>query len=471
MPHVPAVGTPGSRAPTELARRERGRVLVVDDDLASGETLVEALCARGFEASSVTAAREALTRMEEDAGLEVILTDLRMPEMSGLDLAQALRPGHPLVPVVVITAFGSIRAAVDAMQRGAYDFLTKPYDLDLVAVTLDRAVAHHRAHAELEALRASRTGSTGGILARSAPMQRVLSIIGRVAKQDVSVLVSGESGTGKELVARAIHEESPRSKFPFVALNCAAVPEGLFESELFGHVKGAFTDAHGARSGVFLQAHRGTLFLDEIGDMPLSMQAKLLRALQERRVRPVGSDKELDVSVRVVAATHRDLEAEVAAGRFREDLFFRIHVVEIALPPLRARGGDIVLLATELVRAAAVRAGKPVPRMTPAFADRLTTYDWPGNVRELQNCMERAVALTDGPELTEIDLPSRVRTSSLEIAPGIADGEGIVPLETVERRYILHVLRTLRGNKRATAEALGLDRSTLYRKLDEYGRS
>jgi two-component system response regulator HydG len=471
MPSQSQGSAPTERSSTtirERPRRERGRVLVVEDDAAAADTLVEALRARGFEASSTNVARTALARLDAD-DFEVVLTDLRMPEMTGVELAQLTRAQHPLVPVVVITAFGSIRVAVDAIHHGAYDFLTKPYDLDLVVVTLDRAIGHHRAQVELEQLRASRTGSSTGVLARSASMQRVLSTVARVAKQDVSVLITGESGTGKELIARALHDESPRSKQPFVALNCAAVPEGLLESELFGHVKGAFTDAHTARNGVFVQAHRGTLFLDEIGDMPLSMQAKLLRALQERRVRPVGGDREIDVGVRVIAATHRDLEADVAAGRFREDLFFRIHVVELALPPLRARGGDIILLATEFARVAALRAGKPTPRITPAFADRLTAYDWPGNVRELQNCMERAVALAEGPELGEVDLPARLRSLGTNVLHASDDGDGIVPLDAVERRYILQVLKLMRGNKRATADALGLDRSTLYRKLEVYG--
>jgi two-component system response regulator HydG len=471
MPHSQLSSSSSSSSATTSAGGVRGAALIVDDDARGRDVLVEALQHRGFRAVAAGSAREAMALLASDHRFEVVLSDLRMPEVGGLDLTQKLAESHPILPVVVITAFGTIRAAVDATRKGAYDFLTKPYDLDVVALTLDRAIAHYRARAELEELRATHAGRDHGILTRSPAMQRVLSTVARIARQDVSVLVTGESGTGKELIARAIHAESVRSRQRFVAINCAAVPETLLESELFGHARGAFTDANTARAGVFAQAHKGTLFLDEIGDMPLSMQAKLLRALADKSVRPVGSDREVEADVRVVAATHKDLEAEVAAGRFREDLFYRIQVVEIVVPPLRARGGDVLLLATEFARRAAQRAGKPVPALAPSFAEKLQAYDWPGNVRELSNCIERAVALSDETELRELDLPTRVRSSDPAMAfPTSADdGDGLVPLDTIERRYILHVLRAVKGNKRAAAQILGLDRSTLYRKLERYG--
>jgi two-component system response regulator HydG len=301
-------------------------------------------------------------------------------------------------------------------------------------------------------------------------MRRVLASMTRVGQSDATVLVTGESGTGKELVARALHMIGPRRSGPFVAVNCAAVPEGLFESELFGHAKGAFTDARHARAGLFARAHGGTLFLDEIGDMPLGTQGKLLRALQDGVVRPVGADRENATDVRVVAATHRDLEQEVAQGRFRQDLFFRIQVLEIALPPLRARGNDVLLLAHELLRRASARAGRAMPLIPPSVAGKLLAYEWPGNVRELENCIARMSTLCEGTELREEDLPDRVRRGGEgHVLVAADEPAGVVPLDEIERRYVLHVLRLVDGNKRLAAQLLGLDRSTLYRKLESYG--
>jgi DNA-binding NtrC family response regulator len=447
-----------------------GRVIIVDDDPAACEVLEEALSHRGFSARSVLSAGALIRLFEAGETCDVVLTDLRMPGGSGLELARAVRRDYPAIPVVVITAFGSIETAVEAMRRGAYDFLTKPYDLDLVALTLDRAVTHRRALAELEGLRIARSLDQTEILGKSPAMERVLSTIARVADSDAALLVTGESGTGKELVARAIHGASGRSKGAFVAVNCAALPEGLFESELFGHAKGAFTDARGARAGLFARANRGTLFLDEIGDMPLATQAKLLRALQDGTIRPVGADRETSVDVRVIAATHRDLEVLVAAGQFRQDLFFRIQVIEVALPPLRARGNDVLLLAHELLRRASERAGRPTPIIGPAVAAKLLAYDWPGNVRELQNCIARISTLTEGNEVRESDLPARIRRADDgHIVLAADEPGGILSLDEIERRYVLHVMRVVKGNKKLAAEMLGLDRSTLYRKLELYG--
>jgi DNA-binding NtrC family response regulator len=459
---------PGDRERT-LKPCGRGRVLVVDDDRAACEVLEEALRHRGFSTRSVTSAGEALRAVEAADPFDVVLTDLRMPGASGLDLSRGLSKDHPAIPVVVITAFGTIQTAVEAMRRGAYDFLTKPYDLELVALTLDRAISHRRTRAELDRLRVA-ARQEGEIVGQSPAMERVLATVARVADSDATVLITGESGTGKELIARALHRGSARASAPFVAVNCAAVPEGLLESELFGHAKGAFTDARAARAGLFTRADGGTLFLDEIGDMPLPMQGKLLRALQDGAVRPVGSDRESTVDVRVVAATHRDLESEVASGRFRQDLFFRIQVIEIALPPLRARGGDVLLLAHELLRRAAKRTGRPVPVIGMAVAEKLLAYEWPGNVRELQNCIERAITLSEGDEVRESDLPERIlHAADGRFVVAADDPEGLVPLEEIERRYVLHVLRMVQGNKKLAAQLLGLDRSTLYRKLELYG--
>ena len=445
----------------------RGRVLVVDDDVSSCEMLEEGLTHAGFEVSWRTSAEECLASLDRGAGCDVVLTDLRMGGASGIDLCRALGARDAALPVVVITAFGSIRTAVDAIRAGAYDFITKPFDLAVVAMALDRAVQHRALRLEVDRLRSAVLDEGASeLVGQSEPMRRIRDLIARAAGSDATVLVTGESGTGKELAARALHAASPRASGPFVAINCAALPEALLESELFGHVRGAFTDAKSDRPGLFARAERGTLFLDEIGDMPAGMQVKLLRALQERTVRPVGGDREVPFDARIVAATHKDLEAEIAAGRFRRDLFFRIHVIEVALPPLRARGSDVLLLASAFTERMASRAGRGPMRISHGAAERILAYDWPGNVRELENSIERAVALALGDELAAEDLPARVRRP--EAASQAEEPSELVSLEEMERRYILRVVRAVGGNKKLAAQVLGLDRSTLYRKLDRW---
>ncbi len=451
----------------------RGRVLVVDDDHESCVMLEEALRIRGFDITWSTQPSEALRLSEQEGPFDAVLTDLRMGEENGLDLGRRLTAAEPALPVIVITAFGSIATAVEAMRAGAFDFITKPFDVEMVTMALDRAVKHAALSREVRTLRnrsEQLSGDFEGMLGKSPVMQRVFDTIARVAASDSAVLVSGESGTGKELAAKALHQRSSRASAPFVAISCAAIPEALLESELFGHAKGAFTDARNERQGLFLKAGTGTLFLDEIGEMPLPMQAKLLRALQDRQVRPVGSDRELPFEARVVAATHRDLEAEVAAGRFRQDLFFRIHVIEIMLPPLRTRGTDLLTLAEAFVRRFAARGGRPGLRLGSDAAERLLAYEWPGNVRELENCIERAVALaarTD--EIVPEDLPERVRRRAPDsVLISAAGPDELVSLDEMERRYILRVLRAVGNNKKLASQILGLDRSTLYRKLERY---
>jgi two-component system response regulator HydG len=446
-----------------------GRILVVDDDRESCKMLDEALTLRGFSVTWRTGAAEALGAIESCGPFDVVLTDLRMGESNGLELCVAIAGYDPTLPVIVITAFGSIETAVDAMRTGAFDFITKPFDLEMVALSLQRAVRHHQLRAELVALRGAVVDGFEGMVGTSQAMQKVFETLSRVALSDSTVLITGESGTGKELAARALHARSTRAQRPFLAINCAAIPEALLESELFGHTKGAFTDARSDRPGLFTKANGGTLFLDEVGEMPPSMQVKLLRALQERAVRPVGSEREVPFEARIVAATNRDLEAEVAAGRFRGDLFFRIHVIELMLPPLRARGSDVLLLASTLVAVQASRAGRAPMRLSHEAAERLLAYEWPGNVRELENCMERAVALASKDEISAEDLPERVRRGSGNQVLIRADApDELVSLEEMERRYILRVMRAVEGNKKLAAQILGLDRSTLYRKLERY---
>jgi len=393
--------------------------------------------------------------------------------MNGVELCERIVANRPDVPVIVITAFGSLETAVAAIRAGAYDFITKPLELDALIVALERAVQHRALREEVKRLRRAVEDSRtyGELLGASPAVRKVYALLDRIADSSASVLVTGETGTGKELVARALHGRGPRKAGPFVGINCAAVPEALLEAELFGHVRGAFTDASRARAGIFVRANGGTLFLDEIGDLPLPLQPKLLRALQERKVRPVGSDDEVPFDARVVTATNRDLESAVEEKRFREDLFFRINVIHVALPPLRARGGDVLLLAQHFVDRYAPQAGKAVSGISPAAAERLLAYAWPGNVRELENCIERAIALTEYEKIAVDDLPEKVRSyRRSHVLVASDDPAELVPLEEVERRYILRVMEAVGGNKTEAAQVLGVGRRTLYRKLEQYGR-
>ncbi|MCC7537410.1 MAG: sigma-54-dependent Fis family transcriptional regulator [Deltaproteobacteria bacterium] len=383
----------------------------------------------------------------------------------------ALRPS---LPVVVVTAFGTLDRAIAAMRAGAHDFLNKPFDVEELAVRLEHAIAHRGLREEVARLRSelSRSSRYGELIGSSEPMRKLYDLLDRIRDSEASVLLTGETGTGKEVVARAIHERSRRVEGPFVAINCAAMPESLLESELFGHVKGAFTDARSARRGLFLQASGGTLFLDEIGELPQGLQAKLLRALQERRVRAVGSDVETPFDARLVAATHRDLDDALAEGTFREDLYYRIKVLEVPLPPLRARGNDVLTLADHFVRRFAAAAAKGVAGIDAAAAARLLVYTWPGNVRELANAMEAAVALTRADRITLDDLPEKIRRFERTHVVVESDDPGeLLPMEEVERRYIQRVLDAVGGNKTTAAQILRLDRKTLYNKLDRWSRT
>jgi two-component system response regulator HydG len=448
-----------------------GRVLIVDDEQSMCELLQTALQLRGIDAAWYTSAEEAFQALKA-ADYDVVLTDLKMPGVSGLELCELIAANRPDVPVVVMTAFGSMETAVAAIRVGAYDFITKPIEMDMLALTLQRAIAHRQLQDKVSVLSKAveRAGGFGEMIGQSPVMQRLYDQLARIADSDVSVLITGESGTGKEVVARAIHKQSRRRNQPFVAVNCAALPDALLESELFGHTRGAFTDARADRKGLFLQAEGGTLLLDEIGEMPGAMQVKLLRALEENTVRPVGGDREIPFDVRVLTATNRDLEADVEEKRFREDLYFRINVVQIDLPPLRARGTDILLLAQHFVDTFRESGKKQVTGISENAAERLLAYSWPGNVRELRNVIERAVALTCYDSIAVEDLPAKIRDyRSSQVFIGGEDPTELVPLEEIEQRYILHVLRTVGDNKALAARVLGLDRKTLYRKLKQYG--
>lgn len=455
-------------APMSIRRNPLGRVLVVDDDAATGDYLVQGLGALGFTVEAVTSGERALERISADP-FDVMTTDLRMRGMSGLDLCKIIRERSCKLPVIMLTAFGDYAAAVEAVRAGAYDFLAKPVNLDVLALAVSRAVEQHQLRQEVMRLRQSVAQSTGfgDLLGTSPAMHRVYDLLARIASSESSVLLTGESGTGKELVARALGAQGPRGDGPFVAINCAAMPENLLEAELFGYEKGAFTDAKGAKAGLFVEANGGTLFLDEIGDLPMSLQAKLLRALQERVVRPLGGRKEVRFDARLVAATNRDLETAVEEKRFREDLFFRINVIEVHLPPLRARGNDVLALAMHFLGGFAKRAKKPMLGLVPQAAEKLLNYSWPGNVRELQNTIERAVTLAVHDHITVDDLPDRIVQHKRSHVV-LTDETELVTLEEMEKRYILQVLQATGGSKSATAKTLGLDRTTLWRKLERF---
>jgi DNA-binding NtrC family response regulator len=448
------------------------RVLVVDDDPDFRRFAELAVSRFGYETKSSGSADEALAMLAAE-NYDVVLVDVFLNGASGIDLCARIAERWENLPVVVMTAQGTLETAVGAIRAGAYDFVTKPPEPEALRIALERAVSHRKMKDEVMRLRRAvkETVAFEEIIGASTAMKRVFDLIERAADAEASVLITGESGTGKELVARALHRRSPRSQRPFVALSCAAVPEQLLESELFGYVKGAFTDARAARAGLLSQAAGGTLFLDEIGDMSMALQPKLLRALQERMYRPVGANEEVGFDARIITATNRELERAVEEKSFRQDLYFRINVVRVHLPPLRARGNDVLLIAQTLLERYAVVSGRNVKGLSKSAAQRLLSYPWPGNVRELSNCIERAVALTRNEELTVDDLPDSIRDhqrGQIGVAGADMGPVDLVPLEDIERGYILRVLDAVGGNKTLASKVLGLDRKTLYRKLERY---
>jgi len=442
-----------------------GNLIVVDDDQDACDLLSAALTKQGYKVTSFTSPQAALEHLSREL-TDVVLSDVSMTEMDGVELCERARLIQPDVPVVLVTAQANMEVAIRALRAEAYDFVPKPIDMALLEARLVRAIQLRGMKRELDRLRREVSSSSPpeDIVGHSPSMRHVYELVGRVASSDASVLIHGETGTGKELIARAIHKQSTRSSGPFVAINCAAVPASLIESELFGHARGAFTDAKAPRPGLFVEANGGTLFLDEIGEMPIEVQAKLLRALQERRVRPLGSNSEVAFDARIVSASNRDLESEVAEKRFREDLYYRVNVVKIDLPPLRARGTDVIAIAGAILKKLAPQRSLTI---SPAAGQKLMAYEWPGNVRELENCMERAVALMRFETVGVEDLPDKVRSYVADrIVVSAEDATELISLEELERRYVAKVLKMVGGNKSRAAEILGLDRRTLYRKLD-----
>ncbi|HSB72619.1 MAG TPA: sigma-54 dependent transcriptional regulator [Candidatus Methylomirabilis sp.] len=443
-------------------------ILVVDNEPSVRMTLTMLLKGRGHPVQEAGDGRSALDFLRSEA-VDLVITDLKMPEVSGLDVLRETKVLSPETEVILLTGHGTIESAVEAMRLGAFDYVTKPFEPSELLHRVRNALERHRLLREVRHLRQQirEHHGFGTIVGTSLAIQRLAGMVTRVAAADTTVLIEGESGTGKELVARAIHAESPRASHPCVAINCAALPETLLESELFGHVKGAFTGAATAKKGLFEEANQGTLFLDEIGDAPPQIQVKLLRVLQEREIRRVGSTSPIRIDVRLLAATNRRLEELVREGRFREDLYYRLNVVALRLPPLRERREDIPLLAAHFLTRAAKRHGRPVPTLSPEAMALLLEHRWPGNIRELENAIERAVLLAETDTLFPGDLPG-----SLGGSRGGESGEAAVKprrLEEVEREHILRTLDAYAWNQARAADALGIGRNTLWRKLKDFG--
>ncbi|EOV4645409.1 sigma-54-dependent response regulator transcription factor ZraR [Escherichia coli] len=432
-------------------------ILVVDDDISHCTILQALLRGWGYNVALANSGRQALEQVREQV-FDLVLCDVRMAEMDGIATLKEIKALNPAIPVLIMTAYSSVETAVEALKTGALDYLIKPLDFDTLQATLEKALAHtHSIDAETPAVTASQFGMVG----KSSAMQHLLSEIALVAPSEATVLIHGDSGTGKELVARAIHASSARSEKPLVTLNCAALNESLLESELFGHEKGAFTGADKRWEGRFVEADGGTLFLDEIGDISPMMQVRLLRAIQEREVQRVGSNQTISVDVRLIAATHRDLAAEVNAGHFRQDLYYRLNVVAIEVPSLRQRREDIPLLAGHFLQRFAERNRKAVKGFTPQAMDLLIHYDWPGNIRELENAVERAVVLLTGEYISERELPLAIAGTPIPLG----QSQDIQPLVEVEKEVILAALEKTGGNKTEAARQLGITRKTLLAKL------
>ena len=451
-------------------------ILIADDDEVSCQFFAETLESEGFRVQQVTSGDAALACLENTT-YDLLIIDVRMPGMSGLEATRIVHEKYPALPIVVMTAFGSIETAVEAIHEGAFDFISKPMNLAELKNIVARALAQRSLQRRSEKNTAAEDdypSQLGKIIGKSPPMLEVYKTVARVAPTKSTVLILGESGTGKELIARAIHEHSPRANHPFVAVDCGALTETILESELFGHMRGSFTGAVADKKGVFEEAQGGTCFLDEIGGISPNMQARLLRVLQEHEIRRVGGKEWLPVDVRVLAATNQDLAEAVAKGQFRQDLYYRLDVVTVQLPPLRQRTDDIPLLAHHFLRYYSQDGGKPVTAIADKAMELLCAYRWPGNIRELEHAIEQAVALSYQPILTPEDLPLEVREQRAHRFPSNATAAALFnfpdtpSLEEVKKRYVGHVLQLAEGNVSATARILNVDRRSLYRMLARY---
>jgi DNA-binding NtrC family response regulator len=442
-------------------------ILVVDDDIGAQRALIQVLKKEGYAVEGASSAADALVKLQERTP-ELLITDIRMERMDGMELMREVRAQWPELPVIIMTAFASIDTAIRSIHEGAYDYVSKPYEIGELRLIVRRALDQSRLVRENPVLRQNvleEQDRDVQMIGMSPQMIEVYKMIGRVASTATTVLLQGESGSGKELIARAIHANSDRSKFPFVAVNCGALSETLLESELFGHVRGAFTGASYTKTGLFESANRGTVFLDEIGETSPNMQTRLLRVLEEREVQRVGSMDRIPVDIRVIAATNRGLQELVNEGQFREDLYYRLNVVTLNVPPLRERTADLPLLFDHFLKRHSRRMGKTVA-VHPEVLEILAGYSWPGNVRELENIVERAITLNTTGILTSADFTEHLRQSK---RTSMAFPRELVPLEEIERQYIVHVVQRCNGNMTRAAEVLGIDRRTLYRMLERFG--
>lgn len=449
---------------------KKSNILVIEDDQDMCDMLSVGLSRRGFAVTTYVSGKEGFASINLQT-TDVVLSDINLPDANGLDICKEIVANLPDIPVIIMTAFGNMDTAISAIRAGAYDFVTKPLDIDILALALERAVRYRNLQVTVKKLSEAikRPQHFNSLVGESPVMEKMFSQLSRIADSEASILITGESGSGKELTAKEVHLHSRRKNNKMVTINCAAMPSQLLESELFGHKKGSFTDAKNDNAGLFLVADGGTLFLDEVGEIPLDLQPKLLRALEERCVRPVGGTTELPFDVRIIAATNRDLESAVDDGLFREDLFYRLNVINIEMPPLRSRGSDILLLAKQFVEQIAARQNKAVTAISDTAAEKLLNYSWPGNVRELRNAIERAVTLTHFDKIVPEDLPEKVRLFKSDyILLGAQDPMELISMEEMERRYIMHVMTNTKGNRTLTARILGFDRKTLYRKLQRY---
>ena len=442
-------------------------VLVVDDDPAHREMLKTLVSGWGYTVELASDGTEGVDMIREKP-FDIVLMDMRMIKMSGMEALEAIKEYNPSVPVIIMTAYSSVDTAVQSLKKGAFDYLTKPLDFEKLKLTLDRIIENIYLKQENLELKNSlgKRFSRENIIGRKKKMTELLQTVEMAAPTDANILISGESGTGKELIAEAVHQNSPRNKFAFIKINCAAITETLLESELFGHEKGAFTGADKKRPGLFQKADKGSILLDEIGEMSLAMQAKLLRVIQEKEVTPVGGEKSIAVDVRIIASTNKDLKALAETGNFREDLFFRLNVVSLSMPPLRERPEDIPDLALRFLESYARKNNRRINGFTPEAMDAMIRYEWPGNVRELINCVERAVVLTRHENLTLEDLPFSKEESETPAAESADFGDR--PLSEIEKQAVLSTLESTGGNRSEAARRLGITRKTLLKKLKQY---
>ncbi len=456
-------------------KNPEGTILVVDDDTVARDLLVEALRKEGYEVEGAADGAEAIERGRQKR-FDLVLTDFRMGAVDGIAVLRDFKQRSPDTSIVLLTAFGSMEGAIEAIKQGAYDYLAKPFKKEEIKLVVQRSLEHSRLVRENARFREELRGreEMSPLVGSSPPMLEVYKLIARVSAGKSTVLLEGESGTGKELVAHAIHSNSPRRDRPFVPINCASLSDTLLESELFGHERGAFTGAFSVKQGLFESAHDGTIFLDEIGDIGSALQVKLLRVIQEQEVRRVGGTASLKVDVRVIAATNRDLAALVKEGRFRDDLFYRLNVVRIVLPPLRERREDIPMLAQHFLQKFAAANAQPIRGFIPDTMALLQRYHWPGNVRELENVIERAVSLAHGPLVLPEDLPETIRTAGAgplddKVGKALDRDDMLATLDEMAKRHLVRVLEETGGNKVRAAKILGIDRRTLYRMAERYG--